>query len=122
MTKKEFYALPRDYRGSLDGKPYALTLDPERGTISEPVEFTDAPTPGRQYALTGASGTKAIANGNSWAESEIKHDVNCKALHMPAFDCKSCKAEKCSGVHASVEDIINCKDCSKDIDELSSAN
>lgn len=32
----------------------------------------DAPEQGKQYALTGAEGDRAISNGNSWAESEIK--------------------------------------------------
>ena len=30
------------------------------------------PKPGVQYALTGGFGTKSIANGNSWSESEVK--------------------------------------------------
>ena len=30
------------------------------------------PEPGKQYALTGAG--KSIANGNTWAESEVKED------------------------------------------------
>lgn len=29
------------------------------------------PIPGVQYALTGATGTKAISNGNTWAESRV---------------------------------------------------
>lgn len=32
----------------------------------------DRPEYGKQYALTGATGTKAISNGNSWKESEVK--------------------------------------------------
>ncbi len=31
----------------------------------------DRPEPGRQYRLTGASGTPAISNGSTWAESEV---------------------------------------------------
>lgn len=30
------------------------------------------PVPGTMYALTGAKGTPAISNGNTWAESEVK--------------------------------------------------
>lgn len=32
----------------------------------------DRPEYGKQYALTGAPGTKCIANGNTWAESVVK--------------------------------------------------
>ena len=31
----------------------------------------DKPEAGKTYALTGARGTRCIANGNSWAESEV---------------------------------------------------
>ena len=31
----------------------------------------DKPEPGKTYALTGARGSRCIANGNSWAESEV---------------------------------------------------
>ena len=31
----------------------------------------DKPEPFKQYALTGGTGTKCIANGNTWAESEV---------------------------------------------------
>jgi|TARA_R100001510_G_C7485954_1_gene95864 hypothetical protein len=30
------------------------------------------PEAGKTYALTGARGTRCIANGNSWAESEVQ--------------------------------------------------
>ena len=30
------------------------------------------PEPGKEYALTGKTGDKCIANGNTWAESEVK--------------------------------------------------
>jgi hypothetical protein len=30
------------------------------------------PEYGKQYALTGATGTKSIANGNTWKESEVR--------------------------------------------------
>jgi len=32
------------------------------------------PEPGKLYALTGATGTKAISNGNTWADSEVVED------------------------------------------------
>ena len=31
----------------------------------------DRPEPGKQYALTGGPGSRCIANGNSWSESEV---------------------------------------------------
>ena len=34
----------------------------------------DKPVAGKAYALTGARGTKCIANGNTWKESEVKDD------------------------------------------------
>ena len=36
--------------------------------------MTDQPLPGKTYALTGARGTRCIANGNSWAESEVQEE------------------------------------------------
>ena len=32
----------------------------------------DKPEAGKVYALTGARGSRCIANGNTWAESEVK--------------------------------------------------
>jgi len=34
----------------------------------------DKPEEGKVYALTGATGTACIANGNTWQESEVKDD------------------------------------------------
>ena len=34
----------------------------------------DKPEEGKVYALTGATGTRCIANGNTWKESEVKDD------------------------------------------------
>ena len=31
----------------------------------------DKPEAGKVYALTGARGSRCIANGNTWAESEV---------------------------------------------------
>ena len=36
--------------------------------------MTDQPLPGKTYALTGARGTRCIANGNSWTESEVQEE------------------------------------------------
>ena len=35
-------------------------------------EKKDKPMPGKTYALTGGPRSRCIANGNSWAESEVK--------------------------------------------------
>ena len=40
----------------------------------KPVEQEDKPEEGKVYALTGGPGTRCIANGNTWTESEVKDD------------------------------------------------
>lgn len=37
-------------------------------------EETNQPESGKTYALTGGPGTRCIANGNTWKESEVKDD------------------------------------------------
>lgn len=39
------------------------------------MENENRPIPGRIYALTGATGTPAISNGNTWAESEVNKNL-----------------------------------------------
>ena len=34
----------------------------------------DKPEAGKVYALTGGPGTRCIANGNTWKDSEVKDD------------------------------------------------
>ena len=34
----------------------------------------DKPEEGKVYALTGGTGSRCIANGNTWKESEVKDD------------------------------------------------
>ena len=34
-------------------------------------QLQDKPEAGKVYALTGGPGSRCIANGNSWAESEV---------------------------------------------------
>ena len=34
----------------------------------------DRPEEGKVYALTGGRGTRCIANGNTWKDSEVKDD------------------------------------------------
>ena len=38
------------------------------------IEEANKPKEGKVYALTGARGSRCIANGNTWAESEVKED------------------------------------------------
>ncbi len=40
----------------------------------------DKPQEGKIYALTGATGAKAISNGNTWAESEVKKEITAKEI------------------------------------------
>ena len=35
----------------------------------------DKPEDGKVYALTGGPGSRCIANGNSWKESEVAQDL-----------------------------------------------
>ncbi len=41
------------------------------GDVDFVVEEEDKPEPGKTYALTGARGSRCIANGNSWKESKV---------------------------------------------------
>ena len=62
----------------------------------------DKPEQGKVYALTGAKGTKCIAHGNRWSESEV-HLVTIKwgtegedeDLHLLVSAGKSCVHERC---------------------------
>jgi hypothetical protein len=38
------------------------------------VEEANKPEEGKVYALTGGRGTRCIANGNTWKDSEVKDD------------------------------------------------
>ncbi len=38
------------------------------------VEESIKPEEGKVYALTGGKGTRCIANGNTWKDSEVKDD------------------------------------------------
>tara|TARA_E500000331_G_C17051767_1_gene624292 strand:- start:41 stop:313 length:273 start_codon:yes stop_codon:yes gene_type:complete len=42
------------------------------------------PEPGKIYALTGGTGKKSIAAGNTWAESEVKDEL--KSMTIISFD------------------------------------
>ena len=45
---------------------------PPGGWAQEDALKKDKPLAGKVYALTGARGTRCIANGNTWAESEVQ--------------------------------------------------
>ena len=38
----------------------------------KPAKQEDKPEEGKVYALTGGPGTRCIANGNTWKDSEVK--------------------------------------------------
>lgn len=42
--------------------------------IVEDKEEANKPEEGKTYALTGGRGTRCIANGNTWKESEVNDD------------------------------------------------
>ena len=44
-------------------------------------QVKDEPVAGKTYALTGGPGSRCIANGNSWAQSEVT-DVDPAAGHV----------------------------------------
>ena len=45
---------------------------PPGGWAPDDAVKKDKPVAGKVYALTGARGTRCIANGNTWAESEVQ--------------------------------------------------
>ena len=54
--------------------------DQVRAAVEETVPHVDIieankPEPGKVYALTGGPGSRCIANGNSWKESEVVQDL-----------------------------------------------
>ncbi len=40
--------------------------------MTKQTSYQDKPEGGKTYALTGVKGSKCIANGNSWKDSEVK--------------------------------------------------
>ena len=54
--------------------------DQVRAAVEETVPHVDIieankPEAGKVYALTGGPGSRCIANGNSWKESEVDQDL-----------------------------------------------
>jgi len=54
--------IPKEYEDLIDYE--VIDLDIEE----------DKPEPDKTYALTGGPGTRCIANGNTWKDSEVKDD------------------------------------------------
>ena len=50
---------------------YKKNKDGFMGSENRILEKEDKPEEGKVYALTGARGTRCIANGNTWTESEV---------------------------------------------------
>ena len=51
---------------------YRKNKDGFMGSENRILVKEDRPKAGKTYALTGARGSRCIANGNTWAESEVK--------------------------------------------------
>jgi|5_EtaG_2_1085323.scaffolds.fasta_scaffold15539_5 hypothetical protein len=51
---------------------YRNNKDGFMGSENRILEKEDKPREGKVYALTGGPGSRCIANGNSWSESEVK--------------------------------------------------
>jgi len=50
-------------------------LDDKEGYLAQAEkDLKNKPEPNKQYALTGGPGDKCIANGNTWAESEVEYN------------------------------------------------
>jgi len=76
-TEKELGSLPSvTLSVSTVNQRRTMNKDKEKA-IQESVPYTDIeeankPEEGKVYALTGGRGTRCIANGNTWKDSEVK--------------------------------------------------
>ena len=59
---------------------YRKNKDGFMGSENRILEKEDKPEDGKVYALTGGPGSRCIANGNSWKESEVVQDLAAPAL------------------------------------------
>lgn len=69
------------------------------------------PEYGKMYSLTGGTGKKAISNGNTWAESEVKKIVNSNGY------CRYCLKKQ---IYYSIENnnfTYFCVKCEKYLDK-----
>jgi len=66
---------PPDGWSAADAVPkwrYRKNKDGFMGSENRILVKEDKPEPGKVYALTGGPGARCIANGDTWAESEVK--------------------------------------------------
>ena len=116
MNRKKLWKSQGSYKSFNTGKPMVLVMDEKTGaTVLEPLKKTkveNEPIPGQQYALTGKTGDKCIANGNTWEESLISEKA--KDIIRPEWDKMQ---EFLKEVNCPVCDkpFINgtCEDCDK---------
>ena len=54
---------------------YRKNKDGFMGSENRILEKEDKPEAGKVYALTGGPGSRCIANGNTWKESEVVQDL-----------------------------------------------
>ena len=74
----------------------------------------DKPQAGKIYSLTGATGTNCIANGNTWADSEVVEKTKSNPLDsMTEKEIK--EAMQVAGLGLSRDDF---SDDGADLDEL----
>ena len=62
------------------------------------------PEPGKQYALTGAG--KSIANGNTWAESEVS-DAEVYSNPNKLYQVKLLKTDKNGGFFKTLKEALS---------------
>ena len=72
---------------------------PPGGWTPDDAVKKDKPEAGKVYALTGARGTRCIANGNTWAESEVQGE------HAVTIDWGQEKQERKTYTFASQQEL-----------------
>ena len=77
---------------------------PPGGWTPDDAVKKDKPEAGKVYALTGARGTRCIANGNSWAESEVQEE-HVTTKHVVTIDWGQEKQERKTYTFASQQEL-----------------
>ena len=72
---------------------------PPGGWAPDDAVKKDKPVAGKVYALTGARSTRCIANGNTWAESEVQGE------HAVTIDWGQEKQERRTYTFASQQEL-----------------
>jgi len=79
-----------------------------------PNKKIDKPEPGKIYSLTGAPGTNCIANGNTWADSQVIEKTKTNPLDsMTNKEIKELMKAACLGFERS-----DFSDDGSDLEEL----